>query len=106
MVSEETKKTLPTFSQNTVFEVCSKCSCCGSTLRIYNKLTKKTTCNQCGKKQPKPKLDLDKLKYYDDAPDLSFIEESCHCKNPSGWFSTNKDGREIVFCQRCGKEII
>lgn len=107
MVSKKATDTLPTFSQNTVFEVRSKCSSCGSFLRSYNKITKETKCYQCGKKQPNPKQDLNNLETDNSQIDLSVLEEErnafCQCKKPNGWFDS-KDGNKIV-CQKCGKEI-
>lgn len=74
MASEKNKQTLPTFSQNVVFEVCSKCSDCGSILRTYNKITKETKCHQCGKKQPNPHQNLNNLELDNNPIDLSFLE--------------------------------
>jgi hypothetical protein len=47
---------------------------CRSVLRTYTKETKQTTCNQCGKQRPKPRLDIENLKF--EAPDLSNLEKT------------------------------
>jgi DNA-directed RNA polymerase subunit M/transcription elongation factor TFIIS len=96
-------------SQNVVFEVRSKCSNCQSVLRTYNKATKQTSCYQCGKKQPKPRIDIEKLKFEGKMPDLSYLEKKQNaqgcpaCGNGTVKIS-NKD--DVLFeCAKCGKSV-
>ena len=125
MANKKANQPLSIENQEVVFQVASKCSKCGSELRKYTKKSKQTRCYKCGKNQPKPRIDIDNLQFFDELPDLSFLEESkkqiiapsnhkqsvgnsdqqkhvCpFCGNDSVKLS-DKDG--VLFeCSKCGK---
>ena len=102
-----------------VFEVCSKCSQCGSVLRAYDKNSKQTRCYKCNKKQPNSRIDIESLPFEPNPPDLSYLEEkitltnlhpfhsqglSCRCcgsKNEMLWI----EGKTVyLICADCKKD--
>jgi hypothetical protein len=90
---------------NVTFEVSSKCSKCHSVLRTYNKGTKQTICYQCGKKQPKPRIDIEKLRFEADMPDLSCLDEKEKAVCPvcgNGTVKISKRTDVLFECAQCG----
>jgi ribosomal protein S27E len=123
MATKKAKKPALIEHQEVVFQVASKCTECGSELRTYNKNSKQTRCNSCGKKQPNPRIDMDKIEFFDERPDLSLekkvtaLEEIPICSfcnptiptnyNPVEHLSETIKGENLVcVCNKCNRVVL
>ena len=125
MATKKAKQPVSIEHQEVVFQVASKCTECGSELRTYNKNSKQTRCNSCGKKQPNPRIDMDKIEFFEEQPDLSYLEEKvplsegipicsfCHPEIPKNYDSKKElfervdDAFDLVTCcSKCNRIVL
>jgi hypothetical protein len=124
MATKKVEKPALIEHQEVVFQVASKCTECGSELRTYNKNSKQTRCNSCGKKQPNPRIDMDKIEFFEERPDLHLEEKVtvsegipvcsfCYHEVPKNYdpkkelFERLDDAHYLVTCcSRCNRIVL
>ena len=108
MATKKANQPLSIENQEVVFQVASKCAKCGSELRKYNKKSKQTRCYGCGKNQPKPRIDIDNLEFFDESPDLSFLEKrKKQTIAPSNHKKSAQDSnQQKQVCPFCGNDSV